>query len=87
MTPEHPVLKCEAKVGTIITEVMDLPDRQFFGHTLCPLKSVASVSQSVRPSRKFWHEVRGPLVKKSDRARFAGKNQKWGFWAFLVSPF
>ena len=33
----------------------------------------------------IWHEGRGPLVKKSDRARFAGKNQNWGFLGHLGS--
>merc|ERR1711973_424517 len=27
----------------------------------------------------FWYEGRGPLVKKSDRARFGRKIQNWGF--------
>ena len=33
----------------------------------------------------FWHEGRGPLVKKSDRARFARKIQNWGFLGHLGS--
>ena len=34
----------------------------------------------------FWHEGRGPLVKKSDRARFAWKNQKWVFLVIFSFP-
>ena len=45
---------------------------------------------SLNHSKKFpeiWHEGRGPLTKKSDRARFFGKIQNWGFLAlFLIFP-
>ena len=33
----------------------------------------------------FWHEGRGPLVKKSGRARFLRKIQNWGFLGHLGS--
>ena len=38
---------------------------------------------------EIWHEGRGPLTKKSDRARFWGKNRNWGFFAlfFNIPPF
>ena len=47
---------------------------------------------SLNHSKKFpeiWHEGRGPLTKKSDRARFWGKNRNWGFFAlfFNIPPF
>ena len=49
-------------------------------------------SVSLNHSKKFpkiWHEGRGPLTKKSDRARFWGKNRNWGFFAlfFNIPPF
>ena len=32
----------------------------------------------------FWYEGRGPLVQKTDRARFLEKNQKWGFLGIFI---